>query len=315
MNVTRFLRQLRVALGDKPDATAQRTWSDAELVDIAYQVVASLFRDRVTANENYHNLQLLLPKTSSRQIHANLHEYPLPSWLYTVTAVRASSLATDSIGRDIERWEEGFAPASQSYRISSTRSLQLAISAAIDIELECTKIPARLVRGVIDVDAKAYNDILLPLTPEFEHETEPGMYRNAVIQVTSATGAASKANIGEQRVVTETAWDTIGANRYIRLFFNRPWLEGIKIGQGFESVIEIEDAHTRLLILASVVDSALATDNVAAIAAVRDELKVEREKFESMLKPRDDTGPQHFTVVRDDQWARFDPDRDSYFGS
>ena len=105
----------RVRALDKNGAAKVDKWTDDHIDDYISMKTMDLYRRRSDAEESYGKVRLVLDENNPRvrQVHTNLWEYYVPSWVHTIQRVRELKTTDDpeglrvrySQGEDVGGWD------------------------------------------------------------------------------------------------------------------------------------------------------------------------------------------------------------------
>lgn len=298
-------------LREQVDDVQSQEWTDERLLRILNQQMFKLFREQVSADDSYHNLELTLSAASATAVHLNQYVYTLPRWVFRVTWVRFKTETTEGIGPPIPR---AYRPDSfrHGWLLDANKRLRLVgFGQAEDIILGVAKVPAKIHSGTLPAQTvtgsltSATTQVRLDKDndPTFAHESEPDAYRNAIIEITTA-GKSGQI----RRVTASTPNESIPSNFHTVLTVERPWTSNPVLADTYDLHAEVDDPLIRLLITESAQVCEQMRHNANGMAVLTPELMSERTKFQEHVKPRETMGVQTWREYDEAQFQRHDPD-------
>lgn len=311
MNVTQFVQNTRDLLDDR----VQTIYTDAEIVRHGDQEGVEMYRTIFRSIREWSNFALHLKIADAKQLMAQTYEWRLPTWVERVVDVyeRTSPsneaaqstyssylwttpqnidptrriMKTDPRRRDGWTWE-----GNHTLRIWKRPT-------APAITVFCQALPSPMFKGKVStvfqissVDSPLgfYRPSALTLG-ETTH-IEEGRYVNAYVQVTDTSDIAST-NLGEiRRVIYSRANAIVGGTRQYEFRVEYPWNTTLAAGDTIESLIPVEDIHSRCLILRTVDSLAIRKFNWDLQKSIATKLREAKAEFAAYAEmPRDNAGP------------------------
>lgn len=288
MRLSELVTETRIAL----DADSNAKWTTAKVVAAINGQQRSMIRKMVELDEAYFNHSFVLLKTAARAVRQSIWSFRIPSWVDKISSIR-QSLGTGSAyarGPVIPRctkWDDC------GWRHSAVNEVQLVgFSAAVDIDLEVAKIPARMTQGILPAQAGITSsqmklDADPAPTSDYPHETVQGSYAGALFEI---TGPAS-VRVGQLLRCIGSANDPAGTI----ITMEEAWTSAPNSGDTYEMHAELPTQHTRLLVLLAARTLLAAERNIEGIGVLRDELNEQWRLFLDTIAYRDISQPH--TVV------------------
>lgn len=285
------LSELTAAVDLYLDNVAHNKWTPTQIgAEINRQHLA-LVRELANRDQAYINHRFTVSSSAARQLSRTDWNYRLPSWVMKVRSVREYKGPTEARGDVIPRRQK-HQPHS-GWILTAHNELELSSrSAALDLEIEVAKLPAKLTMGTLpDQAAAATNQLITDASTSadalvYPHESVPDIYAGSLIEI---TGPAS-ARVGQILRVTGSA--TLGADPLKQLLtMEEDWTSQPVTSDTYEMHAQIAGEHHRILVLLATKTFLQTTKNVQAIEALRADLAAEYRLFLESIESRTIAGP------------------------
>ena len=310
MNVTDFLAHMRLVLDDPgPPAKAMSQWSDNTIVFHATNHIQSLSRQQAQRDQGFHNFTLILKGTAAVQSLSNVWQWSLPPWVVSISEVRRAVGGIPATGTSTYSPYMWTAPKPQmgdpipryiktgtaGWSFEGNRAFRVwGESQAPDVVMQVAKLPAPLVRAVLDIDAVSETNFRLPaaLAVGVEDLAE-GAFINAEFQAVSVGTLASNVEVlGEQRrCIYSKAGQIISSSsddlRRTEIYLENALPKSYAAGDTIETILPIADEHLRLAMLLVARSCYAQIGNVPAQTAIAEELKEQQLLFTNYITPRE----------------------------
>lgn len=300
MRLSQIITKLREEISD-PASSTNVDWADGELAGILSDQVLIMVRRQIAIDEAYHNHRFTLLGSTAIQRSGNIWAYRLPHWCPKIVEVRfAQDSALESQQR-VLRQRDKF--GGLGWRYSGRREIEVnGIATAEDIEVWCAKRPARLTKGTLPTQASlATNQLRLDVDTSadastYPHETVADSYANAVVEITGVNAVGHLVGGQVNTVVSSAHLQNEGGTLYTVLTMRDAWTVVPVAADTYELHPEIDDEHTRLLVLLSARACWSRKGNKDEVRATELELHQEWAEFQRHMEPR---GIQEPKILKD----------------
>lgn len=275
------------------DNITGRRYSTAQVVRQLNIQQRSMVRKMVELDRNYFNTRTDLTALSAIQVHANEWLYDLPPWLMKLTSVREQADVTLSRGPIVPKRSK-FSEVEKGWQLTSVNQLSLyGYSAAIDLTIECAKVPALLTLGTLPsqsgmgltqmrMDADTSADAAI-----YPHETWPNGYLGALFEITGVNDASRQPGGQIRRVASSSHLQVFSGEIYTELTFDTPISVALAANDTYETHSEVGVEHLRLLVLLAARALLQNEQNVDGVRVIREELAEQWASFIEHIKSRD----------------------------
>lgn len=323
---TDFLTHMRLILDDPGEPTKPiQTWSDQQIIFHTTHHVQSLSRIQAQRDQGFHNFTLALRASDAVSVLANVWQWTLPAWVMSISEVNrvSSAIATTDLTFSPYRWANAMQVGDPIPRcvkgsgfgwgFEGNRVFRLyGEGSAPDIALQVAKLPAPIIRAVLDMDGVTEQRFRLPSSLEIGTEDySEGAFINAEFMPIAVDDPESNVEVLGQasRCIYSKANQIVGDNDNARrtdIWLENPMSRLLLAGDTLETVIPIADEHLRLVMLMVARSCYAQIGNIPAQNAIKEELAEQMLLFNNYITPRD-TGESGtwrespYNTVRNDQ--------------
>lgn len=280
------------------DNVTSRKWSEAMIVANLNVQLRSLVRQLTLLDQGYHNHVFQLSKDAAVQKHAGRWSYRMPAWVMKVSLVREGRPSDEGEGRVIAVRQK-FHNAGDTWMPGGNLELLYFGSQAIDLEIQCAKLPARMRRGTLpDQTGMAANEIRLDAnvaSPQvFQPEHIADSYGGGIFELTGVD-TLTRTVAGQMRRGLTSAHGVLlaGPNtHHAEVTVDADWTLAPVEDDTYEMHAEIQDEHLRLLELMSIRSLLAQERNVDGIRAYEGEVREQMALFNQHVSQRDVQTPK-----------------------
>lgn len=326
MIVSEFLDRLDDVIDDEGHVN----YPDEQRIRELDQQVRSLWRVLVDANKEHGNFTFVLQKEAARAIMRNQFEWRLPSWCYSVARVftRTDSPASNepTLSPYMAVDPTQLVPQTEipkrknmlpGWEWQGSHTLRLVgWTVAPELVVLCSKLPPRTFVATINTPHTPASATALYLPATLTHgnvDLEEGAYINADVTVTTTNGA-NDLHLGQtRRCIYSNAAVIVSGSRMHELTFDAAYAAPIAVGDVVETVLPIQEAHTRYLVLRTAHALFEKKANKEAMQAIAQDLATESRMFMEFATTRDFNGP-YWPKRRSAYQAPRDRDRLAWYG-
>lgn len=293
MNVTELLQRVR---DYAPEVGGDLT--DELVVRILDKTILSLTRLMVQRNEGYFNTEILVHASDFVNTQQDVWDYRHPTWITNIVECRRATFTGGGLKTmfPAERGvldfrEDVLAVAEHTHRQGgwewfNENTLRLRdTSQALDLVVRVAKKPAPLFKGVIATKHSILSKLYMPTTLALGvEELEQGRYLDTQVEITSSSGKA----LGQRRSVTadNPHAQSSGSTRLHELRLDRTLAEAPVVGDTIESIMEIDETHSELVVLKAAKALFQRRNNTKGLRSIRDDLAEQMGMFISTVTPR-----------------------------
>lgn len=291
MRLSELISETRVTISAK----TTRTWSDADIVVALNAKQRALVRILTERDEKWFNHTFNLLKAAARTQHTTLWGWKIPPWILKVTSVRQLfGGSTAARGPRIPRADK--LSNKPGWDFGAGNELRLVgYSGPIDLEIECAKLPARMIQGTLPSQSgmttsqmKLESDATAAASAKpFPRETALDFYAGSQFEITGPDSV----RVGQLlRCVGNT---TDPAGRILTM--EEAWTTPPVATDTYEMHMEAPPQHARLLVLLASRTLFAQERNTEGLAAIEPEVNEEWKLFLDSSVDRDLTEPH--TVI------------------
>ena len=288
MRLSQAIERVNLAI----DSVAGRKFDTAgsQVAKVLTGQLRGLVRKAVECDQGYTNHRFVLPATVARTVYNSSYSYRLPPWIIKLVCVRKYLGVGASKGPELHRATKRQAGG---WRTTAANEITLdGISAAIDLDIECAKMPAALTKGTLPAQSPATTS-QLKLDADnstdagnFPHETALNAYAGALFEITGPSPGAGT-RIGQMlRCIGNTADP---AARLLTM--EEAWTSQPQTSDTYEMVAEIPDEHSELLVLLTVRRLLAIEGNAKGLALYSQEIGEQWMSYLTHIKSRDTQEP------------------------
>lgn len=285
LNVTQFLEECRDLLDDPQ----KLSWTDLELVRHGNRVMRQMFRRQADLDEDYHNAEVRLLKSEAINVRQNVWHYPLRSWAYKILRVRLRTEGDDGEGELLQQANDR--EDQDGWKLAAHYALELrGHSEAQDLDVRVAKLPGRVTRGKMSRAGVSAAKFYLPnedvLKFDFPLEAEEGAYVNSLFHFTGVDSISHKISNTVARCSASAHLVTVGGFVLTEITLERNLLSTPAVDDTFETIFEVHDAHTALLIMLSCRQALTKKGNSHVIRELQQRIDPEMLAFIAHIQPR-----------------------------
>jgi len=323
VNITQGVQRVR----DQLDDVGKNKWPDDEIVRHFDEQARALYRLIFRSNREWSNIALHLKKADAKTIFKNTYEWRLPTWVERVVDVYERTdpgdestqpnyssyqwanpanidpnrriVKTDPTKRDGWTWE-----GNHTLRLWNRTSVP-------SITIFAQALPAPMFKGKVATTYADASGFYRPSTFMLGDQgvLEEGAYVNAYVQV-SRTNTATSTNLGEiRRIVYSRANAIVSSARQYEFKVESNWLATLELNDVVETLLPLDDIHSRLLVLRVVNACAVKKFNFDLQKSIAAEMGEHLAEFLSYAEaPRDHAGPGWYKSGRGGSVRRWEQD-------
>lgn len=313
MRISQITRRFRDLVEDESAVN----WNDQMAARFIDQAIMRMFRWQCELDPSYHNYELDLSGTDSRQLHANDHVWSLPRWVYRVRDVRRQKTSSEEIGNKFFPGEDLI--DREGWKLDAAKNLRLRnLKDAPDLTIRVCKMPARVHLGTSAAAGSTTTLVTAnhptPSLTTYDFEEETDAYINSYFELTGPVTTGPDRNpVGQARRCVNSALSQSGTSLRTTITVEDEWDVTPALSDTYEMHPEVDDAHVRLLVLLSAQMAFQRHQNMSGLEAIRGELRDESRRFIDSVSPREDGLPRFYGADLDFDFRR-DPDRDFLLG-
>tara|TARA_R110002020_G_scaffold47968_6_gene137165 strand:+ start:630 stop:1613 length:984 start_codon:yes stop_codon:yes gene_type:complete len=313
------------AVRDKVNDPDEKYWSDVEIVRWISHHARQLFRAKAQADRSYGRVQHQMLASDEDRIQANILEemqrYHFPSWVYKIYGVRDLSAGTGKQGALID-YVEHPRDTHKGWFLSGDRTIDLSkFDAAIDIEIDCAKLPPVLHYGTIDSPSTARNELRFDSSPvdgattpnAFELSWEKDAYVGLEVEITSgSTETTNRRGFVTTIVSHDQVYDNdLATPAWVtRCTVFPKWPTVPQVGDTYELHVPLDESNYEYV--ASRVARSLfhKTRNIDGVAVVESVMAEGHDAYLAGLRPRQEQVPGFLVDPDSAGYGGFNPDKD-----
>lgn len=309
------LKTVIQAVRDKVNDPDAKYWSDVDVTRWIDHHNRQMHRQRAQADRSYGRVLHLIEASDENRVRAvkdDVQRYHFPSWVYKVYGVRDMSNGSSKRGSLVD-YREHPRDNNKGWYISTDGAIDLVrYETAIDLELDVTKLPARVHYGTVDSpSANARNKIRLDSAPgTFPVDWEVDAYVGMEIEVTDGqTETTNRRGTVAQIISQEHKYDNDLGKWVVECTVFPQWPTPVQVGDTYELHVPLDESNYEY-ISARVARSLFhKTRNLEGIQAMEGVMMEGYDTFTAGLRPRQEQQPG-FLVSPEATPGYFNPDKD-----
>jgi hypothetical protein len=272
------------------DSVSGQKYTDARIGETLNSQLRSLVRKAVEVDQGYTNHRFVLASTVARNPYSGVYSYRLPPWIIKLVSVRRYLGSGAAKGPEIHRATKRQVGG---WRYTAANEITLeGVSSAIDLDIECAKMPAALTKGTLPsqagvttsqlkLDADSSADAVI-----YPHETTLNAYAGALFEITGPSPAAGT-RIGQ---ILRCTGNTVDPTARL-LTMEEAWTSQPQTSDTYEMVAELPDEHSELLVLLTARRLLAIEGNAKGISLYSQEIGEQWASYLSHVKSRDTQEP------------------------
>lgn len=313
------------AVRDKVNDRDRAYWQDDEVIRWASHHHRMLHRFMINAHRSwgFHSFRILKDNADAiLALDDDTQRYFFPDWLARIYGVRELAQGLNKRGTLIDYIEHP-RDSGKGWFVSTSHSIDLLKhTVALDIDIECAKLPPVLHYGTVDSGVGVGRDeIALDSQPldldsnALELDFAPDAYVGTELEIMAGSDQTTNRRgvvhqVVSQKIVHDNTLDS-GAGRWVIVCRVRPFFSSeVRIGDTYELHLNLSETNFEYVSALTARSLFHKTKNLEGIMAMKDVLAEGHETFSSGLRPRQEQQPG-FLVNPDGQSSGFyNPDKD-----